>query len=233
MRVFFKGTDVSGSAYKLLLTKSPDIPVPQRKIDSITIPKRDGKLLIDRGTYDDIQIVCEFEFVMNRDSSLLRFAELKKFFTVNKADAWNTLRFSDDNDHFYNVKQIKIGNLTRQTRMHNVFKVTFICEPYRYLSTGSSEQTSLTFNNPGIVSHPKLIVSGSGLMSLKLDGTTVFTGNITNNVEIDTDKQLAVNGNNFVKLEGDFENLYFPPGEHSLSVNSGFTIRYYPRWRDL
>jgi phage-related protein len=47
----------------LKVIKRPNVPLPSRNFNELTIQGRNGKLVEDLGTYEDIKIDVEFNFI--------------------------------------------------------------------------------------------------------------------------------------------------------------------------
>lgn len=214
------------------ITKRPDVPSPNKKIKSIDIPGRDGKLIEFNGEYEDIDIKVDMNFVSSPDEIGERFRNLKKWILGNNGK----LSFSDDTSIFYKVKYAEVGNLKREAREGASVLVTFTCDPYTYFANGEVAQVlKNTLNNPYETSHPIYKIVGEGMCTLTVNGKTV-KANVGQNLTIDTERMLAYRQDGTLmntSLSGDYENLYLKPGDNKISVSSNFVTTIIPNWRCL
>lgn len=127
--------DSRPSEYSLFVVRQPDIPAPERDIEEIIIPGRNGSLTIDNKRYNNIEIAIDFNYIGKVEKWAKKWREIKKWLSAKNAK----LSFDDDADFFYRVKYVKLSENQRKTARIGYFTATFICEPYMFLSDGAIE----------------------------------------------------------------------------------------------
>ncbi len=210
----------------------PDMPVPQRSIESIKIPGRDGSLIISDSTYNDITIDVEMNFISRPTDWGYRFSQIKKWLKGS-----GRLKFPFENGNFYKCKNVSIDTVYRTVKEAGEFTASFLCEPYAYFESGTIpiEQTTPTILNPYSLSKPIYIVTGTGECKLWVNGN-IMTANVEGNLTIDTDLMIAYKEDGTIqntKVTGDYEGLYLKEGENDLTINNPFSLQIIPNWRTL
>lgn len=210
--------------------KPPIIPTAKKQYKEHTIPGRDGIYYEDLGTYDDITLPVQFNF-MSKDKSVdQRFRYYRRILSMAKE-----FRRESDPDMFYKIKKIEIGDLDRGTsETIGTFQCDFTFDPYAYLMAGTKKMTvkSVEYNEYDLC-HPIYILIGEGNCILNVNGKTASC-NVSGTVYIDTDLRLCYREDNSwvnTSLTGDYEDLYFNHGKNIITHSDGFDIRIIPNWR--
>lgn len=223
-------TDVSNRIYVM---RRPNVPSPEYRFTEKTIPGRDGTILIDEGSIEDIEFEIEFNFLGKPDEWFSIFRQAKKWL-LQKGE--RELKFFDDPFFFYVIKKVTIETAERVCYEIGRFTAKFICKGTQFYDSGKEAFDYLTLQeNPGIESHPIYMISGSGICTLTVNGNSV-KANVSQNLTIDTERMIAYREDGtFVNtsISGDYEDLYLQPGENTVSVTSGFDCKIIPNWRCL
>lgn len=211
----------------------PSIPVPEKRFLEYEVAGRDGKLLEFDGTYNDIQISVEMNFLSPRDEWMSRFRDVQHWLL---GDGDGKLFLSDDHGVFFKVKAVALGNVDRVVFRLGRFTATFTCDPYSYLETGLRAYTMAeVLFNPYAVSHPVFRITGEGPCTLTVNENTM-TANVGQNLTIDTDRMLAFRQDGTITntdVTGDYAGLYLLPGQNTISITEEFTLAVEPHWRML
>ena len=89
--------------FDVQVVQRPNIPTPNRRVSYIKVAGRDGSLVSTDDTYDDITFEVKLNFLSNRhDSFMPQSRRVKNWLTGS-----GPLKFSDDNEVFYKVKDAK------------------------------------------------------------------------------------------------------------------------------
>lgn len=231
---FFKYNGQMNTEYDVSVVKRPDIPSPKKKRSTVTIDGRDGDLYEEDGTYEDIDILVQMNFKGEPDEWNEKLRRIRRWL-INVTD--NKLIFSDDMDYFYKVKNVSISDTKRSKKRAGRFDVTFTCDPYTYLAEGESLVTDISnvIVNLWEISKPTYHIFGNGQMALNVNGKKV-TMNVQQALTVDTQLRLCYGAGNFLKntaISGDYENLFFYPGENTISFTDGFDVQIRPNWRSI
>lgn len=228
-RVTFKGED--STRHSIIPVRRPDVPAPEENIEEITVPGRDGILTISEGTYKQIVIPIEFNYMSDPDRWGEIFRRAKKWLTGS-----GKLIFSDDAGHFYKALYCRITDTERRSHRIGAFTAEFTCDPYIYCSEGEKEiQATGEIYNPGARCCPIYRIAGEGLCEISVNGN-IFRANIGQEIIIDSEKMLAYKNDGTSRntdVNGDYSDLWLIPGDNTISVTPGFFISMQPGWREL
>lgn len=219
--------------FDVQVVQRPNIPAPSRKVSYIKIPGRDGSLTETDNTYENITFSVKLNYLTPRSGHFMNQARAVK----NWLTGSGKLKFSDDNEVFYKVKDVKIdNNIERILRRAGVFQALFTCDPFTYLESGASELSIEECKlNPYYVSMPIYHITGTGYCTLTVnDESSVI--NVTDNLIIDTDLMIMYTESGVIRnnsAQFPYENFRFQNGFNEISVSEGFDLKIQPNWRTL
>ena len=215
---------------------------PERDVELVTVPGRNGLLTLDNGRYQNIKIVypCFMPIEHFRTGfDAFKSAVLSKIGYFELTDTYHTDGF----------RKARIYNgITPTTGIYNktaTFDITFDCYPQFYLTTGQSYSTvtsGSTFNNPtAFPSKPLIQMSFSGTPrsgTVTVGGKTItVTAADASPIYIDCELQHAWYESSNVKYSqdskitltsGDFPEL--PSGNSVISYTGASQVKIMPRW---
>lgn len=209
----------------IVVEGSPEILVDEN-YEVVEIDGRNGSLIINKGTYSDIEktfIITAVDYIEDEDIESMMNNIKKWFFDIT--DNRLFYAFSDK----YNIvkKVIFDENIRTSFEEFGDFQITFLCEPFYYVveevividKKSASNDTEFIFNNDGdFESEPIIKVYGSGSLKFNLNGTDITTTNVSSSIEIDT-KLLTYTGGT---LTTDFPTLI--KGENKVIIPAGQNI---------
>lgn len=215
----------------IMTVSRPARPIPKENIKEYDLPGRDGKLTEHLGTYQDIQISVDFNFVQEIKKWESRVREISRWLSGT-----GELSFSDDPDIYYKVKSIEAADITRSKRVIGKFTVKFTVDPYQYSRIGENEIPLLNnLENPGEESSPIYRIEGEGNFTLTVNANSMAI-DVGQNITIDTEKEMAYKDDGSIlntTVIGEFEDLRLKKGSNTLSATAGFTVTVKPNWRYL
>jgi predicted phage tail component-like protein len=187
----------------------------------------------DLGTYGDIEISIEFNFIEYDPNNFNeRLRQVKKW--INNSND-SKLKFSDDLSYFFVVSKATISDSSRTFKKLGRFTVTFTCEPFMYLEEGQEERIlGSNLNNNYEVTQPIYKISGEGMLTLTCNGTSI-TANVGQNLTIDTKLGLSFRSDGGLTniTTGKYKDLFLKEGNNTFAHTAGFTIKIIPNWRCL
>lgn len=224
----------TSSEFGIYISGSGTFNAPERDVQTISVPGRDGDLVIDNGRFKNITVSYP--------------AFIREMFKINVAGARRWLATSagyrrlEDSYHpeFYRMARF-IGPLDFDTRFLNKSgecKLSFDCKPQRFLKQGefkiSIEGETKLYNPTGMEALPQIRVFGTGAGELVVGNTIMQIKRIEEYLDIDCDTQNAYkmneNCNNYISQ-------VFPvleEGETGISFSGGIDkIEIIPRWWTL
>lgn len=170
LRTFtFGGT--SSSAYSMFITEAATYNVPERAVDMLSIPGRNGAYALDLGRFENVEVT--YHVVVHKDTNANFQTEL--------SDVRNWLaskvgyqRLTDDyNSNVYRMAIFKGGLETNETFVNGAeFDIVFECKPQRWLTSG---ETATAVTNNGTLSNPTKF-DAEPLLAVKGYGTVGFNG---------------------------------------------------------
>lgn len=235
MRQYLIYNGVSSKDFGLYLTGSGAFNAPERDIDTLEIPGRNGSLTIDNGRYKNI--TQSYEAFIHRD--FRQNAEGVRVWLLS-ASGYRRLEDTYHPDHFrlarfagpleFTVRALCSGAETQ---------LLFDCDPRRFLKSGEVPTTvtdTTVLNNPTrFPALPLLTVYGSGTGTITVSDNIVSFGAIDEYVTLDCEQKDAYKGienkNATVSLT---EFPVLQSGENTISISGGVSrIEITPRWWTL
>lgn len=202
---------------------------PARSREVISVPGRNGDLIIDNGRYENTDVV--YHAFIYRD------------FSVNVEGLRNLLlsrtgyvRIEDT----YHPDEFRMGVYTGNFQADVVdwleageFDLTFNCKPQRFLKSG---EDAITFTSGGSVlnetmqtTKPLLRVYGTGTFSIGGATMTISSANVYTDIDCDLMDAFKGTTNCNGNISGTFAAL--APGDNAVTLGSGITkIEITPRW---
>lgn len=185
----FKGFTFNGidsKDYGIYITGEAVYNAPERDVEFITIPGRNGDFALDHGRYSNIEVTYPAGF----------FGEDETDFTQGIADIRNILcsqkgylRLEDEyNPGEYRMAVYKSGlEVSPAALKGGEFDITFVCKPQRFLTTGEtpvSLSSGDSITNPTLYESKPLLVA-RGLGDIGIGGETVtITNAVVGNVDL-------------------------------------------------
>lgn len=142
---------------------------PERDVEMITIPGRNGTFALDNGRFENIEVTYPANLIAN---SAVDFAEALSDFRNMLCSKKGYVRLQDDyHPNEYRMAVYKEGlEVNEKVLRAGEFKITFDCKPQRWLTSGETKQTIAssgdTLTNPTLFeASPLLEVYGYGAVS--------------------------------------------------------------------
>lgn len=235
--IVFGGID--SRDYGIYISGEGVFNAPERDVEVVNIPGKDGDLLIDRGRFLNIQVTYPG---FNFEPDLSTFAERLRAFRAALTSQIGYQRLEDSfHPDEFRLASFRSG-LDVNPVMYNTastFDIVFDCKPQRFLKSGEEEITITSgdeLDNPSpFEALPLIEVVGVG--SLAVGNITVtITGESTQDIFIDSDIMEAyeddngaiISRNDRISLSG----MNFP----TLGTDTGITytgltsVKVTPRW---
>ena len=141
---------------------------PQRATRAITVPGRNGSVMMDLGRFENIEVTYPANLVAdNPEDFAAAMSEFRNFLCSKKGYC----RLEDDyNPGEYRLAMYKGGlEVSEKVLKAGEFNITFTCKPQRFLTSGETEVTVAsggTITNPTpFDSQPIISAEGEGTIS--------------------------------------------------------------------
>ncbi|MCS4467182.1 phage tail family protein [Clostridium botulinum] len=156
----------------LVVEHRPNIPAPERNVNNIYIPGKNGTLTEDLETYEDIGISITFGF-QDKVNINNKCRQIKMWLLDKIKDC--KLYFSDDIETYYKVKNVKIDNIERSIKSLGKFTVLFTCDPFGYIDEEFLiiDKPISIYNEGTYESQPYIKIHGSGDISLNINNEVI------------------------------------------------------------
>ena len=159
----------SSRNYGVYITGEAVYNAPERDVEMITIPGRNGTFALDNGRFQNIEVSYPASIAADTEADFISaISEFRNFLCSKKGYC----RLSDDyNPNEYRMAVYKSGLEVEPAQLRaGEFKITFDCKPQRFLTSGETAVTVAdggTLTNPTLFeSSPLLVVKGYGDMTI-------------------------------------------------------------------
>ena len=221
--------------YGVYITGEGVFNAPERAMERVSIPGRNGDLILDYGRYENIEVTYPAG-VFGADETT--FATKIMQFRNVLTSRYTYKRLTDT----YHTDEFRLavfrGGLevdpVQKTRAGE-FDIVFDCKPQRFLTSGESTTTFTadgTISNPtAYPSRPLITVTGNG--TLVVNGVSMVIGGSSNTV-IDCELMECYDGANSKNGDVVMTPNQFPvldSGSNTIDLSTGITkVEIVPRW---
>lgn len=234
---------INSLAYGVYITGEAVYNAPERAVEMITIPGRNGDLAVDQGRFENIPVTYPAGvFASTQEEFAAKIRNIRN----ELASRFSYVRITDS----YHPDEYRLGLYKSGLEVDPVaystageFDIVFDCMPQRWLVSG---ETAQTFTSTGTITNPTLFgakpllkVTGAGNLTVGERTMTLIARSSSSSVLwIDCDSQEAwevvsganVSRNDYVQNAGEL----FPVlngGENDVILGSGITrVEIVPRW---
>ena len=206
--------NTSSRSYGVYITGEAVYNAPERAVEMISIPGRNGAFALDQGRFENIEVSYPAGiFAENEADFAQAVSDFRNFLCSKKGYC----RLTDEyNPSEYRMAVYKSGLEVDPAQLRaGEFTITFECKPQRWLTSG---ETAVTVANNGTMTNPTLFES-SPLLAVTGYGTIGFNG-----YEIELEN--AVLGETPLSIEQRYTTKYDAKqiGISTANLNSGDSI---------
>lgn len=231
---YFSFNGRSSKDYGLLISEKNIYSAPQRDVELVSVPGRNGDVLIDHGRYCNVDVSYTVSFRGVKEKA----AALRQWLTGYVG--YGTLVDSYQPDYFrLGVFSSKL-DISELVSNVGQAQLTFNCKPYRYrwdgLSVITISQSGTAVVNPeSVPSEPHITIYGNGEITLHINRESYNIKDVQERVSIDTELMHAYKGGTL--MNGKIGFVEFPllsPGENVIQWTGNVTkVEITPNWRSL
>lgn len=231
---------ISTGTFGVFISGEGTFNAPEREVEMITVPGRNGNLAIDRGRFENVTVTYP-AFVAGNDQASFpdKIAELRNAFLSVIGYA----RLEDDyNPDEYRMAVYHAG-LEVDPKVYNragEFSLEFDCKPQRFLKSG---ETVTALTSSGSITNPtefpaKPLLEVVGIGTLTMNGhAIVITGTASQDIYIDleTFEAYSISGSTITpqnsRVSIGNQTPVLSPGANAVALGSGITsVKITPRW---
>ena len=231
----------SSKDYYAEIEAPPTYKTPARDYELNHVPGRNGDLLYDQGSYQNLDVTYTMSIVPPQGYS---YAE-----TMLKFQSWlhsgsGYLRLEDS----YDPEHYRMACFKDESEIENYFDkagkltVTFNCKPGRFLKDGEEpilvNEAAMIINPTQHNARPFFMIMGSGTGEFTVNNYTVTISEIENGMVVDCDLMDCykddTNLNNKVSISPVDDFPSFIPGRNIVTHSGGIEgLVVIPRWWSL
>lgn len=222
---------VSGDDVGVVVERYPDVIIPNRKQEKISVPGRSGDLLIQQDAFENVR----------QSYDIYISAERPRLPTVaHKVAEWLCVKGYQRLEDSYWLDTFRIATFQGGIDIANILNrfgratIEFDCKPQRFYKFGNQFITltnAQIMHNPSpFTAKPLIVVQGSGAATIT-DGTHQLSLTSCNNVTIDCDAKQIYQGSINVNRYGSGSFPELPTGDTRIFWSGGITsVKLKPRW---
>lgn len=250
---WFEYNGIRSDSKELLIAEKRIYTAPQRDVEMIHVPGRNGDVLIDHGGWNNVDVSYTVQFV----GLPTKAPELRQWL---QATGYHVLKDSYQPDYFRYGVFTSVMDPEEIARNVGRLQLIFSCKPYLYRAyTDATTQDKITLNassgsitsatgatvtsgsakitNPeAYASQPYIkITAGSGSVSLYIGSKQYSFSGISSYVEVDSELMSAYKGSTLCNNQILFTSFpVLEPGDNTIQVSTGITkVEIIPRWRRI
>lgn len=224
--------------FRVVVEHYPEYPIPERNVETVSVPGRNGDLHFDGGNYHNY--AQRYEIYLSAVKQGLPSVAAAAAAWLLTPKGYQRLEDSYNPDVFRMAYFRGPVDLTNVINKFGRATIEFVCKPQRWLKSG--EETVVMSSAGGMLNNPTAFdalpyikVYGSGAGELSVGGVICTLNDIDEYIELDSDLQNAYKGlenkNNTVSIP-EFPKLV--SGANAVAWSGGITgVEIIPRWWTL
>lgn len=238
MRNYFIFDGKNSLDYDMSVESYPAYPIPERVIELFNVPGRNGTLVQDSGSFQNVTQTYDVFYKPRWGSSSFQNAnDILKW--LLSGTGYKRLEDSYNPELFRKAVYSGSSEISMFFEKYGRISLDFNCLPQRFLKIGEfpvDMTNGGTLYNSWEPALPLIRVSGTGAGTVTVGKYQILISNITENLTLDGDTQNAFdnsgNANNLVTLSNGFPRL--ERGENLVTWSGGVTdVLITPRWWKL
>lgn len=235
MRNYLTFDGISTKDFGVYISGDGTYNAPARSREVISVPGRNGDLIIDNGRYENAEVPYHAFIYRNFSVNIegLRNLLLSRTGYVRIEDTYHPDKFRlgvySGNFQTDVVECLEAGK----------FDLTFNCKPQRFLKSGydltfGGDAYSFTgdgslLNDTAQIAKPLLRVYGTGSFTISGETMTISSANVYTDIDCDLMDAYKGTTNCNGNISGSFPVLY--PGDNAVTIGGGISrMEIIPRW---
>ena len=230
----FTFNGVSSTTHGLRVTSDYVINSTGNDVETVSVPGRDGDLLISKNRLKSVTIELPCTVLSSRKLTDAE-SDISNWLNV---DGYKDLTLSWDPDFIYRSAFIETFEIASLMRQFGKVKLNFLTYPVKFYKQGRTTQTlsnGATINGLGNVNaKPIITLVGSGDCTLTINGRKTKLRAVQNTITLDMQARQVFSGNlpawDKVVRAPQYEMPYLDAGRNLISWDGDFTIKMAPYW---
>ena len=233
--MYFIYNDKSSEDFNIKIKTINNLSSPQRSIEKILVPGRNGELILDNGNFENFILTIEcYLNCLSEDKNVIS-KEIKRW--LQSDFSYKKLILSNDTEFYYEAYCDTKLDFEYISSNFESFLISFSCKPYKKEINENvitiTESTNI-YNNY-MPSNPLIKVVGSGDVTVSINNQELILKGLEDEIEVDCEIMNAykkINGDIVLlnnKMYSDFPIL--ESGENQISFEGNISkIEIIPRW---
>lgn len=230
----FTFNGVSSTTHGLRVTSDYVINSTGNDVETVSVPGRDGDLLISKNRLKSVTIELPCTVLSSRKLTDAE-SDISNWLNV---DGYKDLTLSWDPDFIYRSAFIETFEIASLMRQFGKVKLNFLTYPVKFYKQGRTTQTlsnGATVNGIGNVNaKPIITLVGSGDCTLTINGRKTKLRAVQNTITLDMQARQVFSGNlpawDKVVRAPQYQMPYLDAGRNLISWDGDFTVKMAPYW---
>ena len=230
----FTFNGVSSTTHGLRVTSDYVINSTGNDVETVSVPGRDGDLLISKNRLKSVNIELPCTVLSSRKLTDAE-SDISNWLNV---DGYKDLTLSWDPDFIYRSAFIETFEIASLMRQFGKVKLNFLTYPVKFYKQGRTTQTlsnGATVNGLGNVkANPVITLVGSGDCTLTINGRKTKLRAVQNTITLDMQARQVFSGNlpawDKVVRAPQYQMPYLDAGRNLISWDGDFTVKMAPYW---
>ena len=230
----FTFNGVSSTTHGLRVTSDYVINLTGNDVETVSVPGRDGDLLISKNRLKSVTIELPCTVLSSRKLTDAE-SDISNWLNV---DGYKDLTLSWDPDFIYRSAFIETFEIASLMRQFGKVKLNFLTYPVKFYKQGRTTQTlsnGATVNGLGNVkANPVITLVGSGDCTLTINGRKTKLRAVKNTITLDMQARQVFSGNlpawDKVVRAPQYQMPYLDAGRNLISWDGDFTVKMAPYW---
>lgn len=230
----FTFNGVSSTTHGLRVTSDYVINSTGNDVETVSVPGRDGDLLISKNRLKSVTIKLPCTVLSSRKLTDAE-SDISNWLNV---DGYKDLTLSWDPDFIYRSAFIETFEIASLMRQFGKVKLNFLTYPVKFYKQGRTTQTlsnGATVNGLGNVkANPVITLVGSGDCTLTINGRKTKLRAVQNTITLDMQARQVFSGNlpawDKVVRAPQYQMPYLDAGRNLISWDGDFTVKMAPYW---
>lgn len=230
-----KYNGISTDEVGIVVETPPDYEIPERNYEIISVPGRNGDIVIDLNSYKNV--VREYDIAIGEEDGDFSVLSSKIANWLYSGHGYLRLEDSYLPEYYMMAAVIAPNNIINILQQAGRATVQFNRKPQRFLKSGDrpitvTKQITL-FNPTQFNSKPLIIVNGTGSGVVNIGGYSVKIDNLEDEITIDCELEESYKGTNNQNKKVTLSNGYplLVPRDNIVNFSGGITkVTIIPRW---
>lgn len=230
----FTFNGVSSTTHGLRVTSDYVINSTGNDVETVSVPGRDGDLLISKNRLKSVTIELPCTVLSSRKLTDAE-SDISNWLNV---DGYKDLTLSWDPDFIYRSAFIETFEIASLMRQFGKVKLNFLTYPVKFYKQGRTTQTlsnGATVNGLGNVkANPVITLVGSGDCTLTINGRKTKLRAVQNTITLDMQARQVFSGNlpawDKVVRAPQYQMPYLDAGRNLISWDGDFSVKMAPYW---